>query len=108
MQLHRGLNTAPIVSADALQTEIASRLTNAGEHPQSVTCKEDLIGEVGQTAHCEVVLSPTNSFEPVVTVTGVDGATIDYEMTPAVSKEQLDRPCQHRHCHRSDGRLGGL
>jgi hypothetical protein len=85
-----GLNTAPTVSKDALQTEIAARLTNAGEHPQSVACKEDLIGEVGQTAHCEVVLSPTNSFEPVVTVTGVDGATIDYEMTPAVSKEQLE------------------
>ena len=71
-------------------TEIASRLTNAGEHPRSVTCKEDLIGEVGQTAHCEVALNPTNSFEPVVTVTGVDGVTIDYEMTPAVSKEQLE------------------
>ena len=37
-----------------------------------MTCKEDLIGEVG------------------VTVTGVDGATIDYEMTPAVSREQLE------------------
>ena len=28
-----GLNTAPTVSEDALQTEIASRLTKAGEHP---------------------------------------------------------------------------
>ena len=91
-----GLNTAPTVCKDALQTEIAARLTNAGEHPQSVTCKEDLVGEVGRTAHCDVVLSPTNSFEPDVTVTGVDGATIDYEMTPAVSKEQRDR-LQHHH-----------
>ena len=56
-----------------------------------MTCKEDLVGEVGQTARCDVVMSPTNSFEPVVTVTGVEGATINYEMTPALSKEQLAR-----------------
>src|SRR4029077_17687906 len=49
------------------------------------------VGEVGKTARCEVVLSPTNSFEPVITVTGVDGNTIKYEMSPAVSKEQLEQ-----------------
>jgi hypothetical protein len=81
---------SPTVSKDALQSEIADRLTKAGQKPQSVTCREDLIGEVGETARCEVVVNPTNSFEPVVTVTGVDGTTIDYEMTPAVSKEQLE------------------
>jgi hypothetical protein len=88
--LAAGLSAAPTVSKDALQTEIADRLTKAGERPQSVTCKEDLVGEVGHTARCDVVLSPTNSFEPVITVTGVDGATIDYEVTPAVSKQQLE------------------
>lgn len=86
-----GRNTAATVSRDALQSEIADRLTTAGEQPQSVTCKEDLVGEVGRTARCEVVMSPTNSFEPVVTVTGVDGDNIDYEMTPAMSKEQLEK-----------------
>ena len=40
-----------------------------GEAAKSVTCKQDLIGEVGTTAHCEVVVSATNSFEPIVTVT---------------------------------------
>ena len=80
-----------MVDKDALQTDIAARLAKAGEQPQSVTCKEDLVGEVGRTARCEVVMSPTNSFEPVVTVTGVDGSTIDYEMSPAVSKEQLEK-----------------
>jgi hypothetical protein len=84
------VSTAPTVAGNALQAEIADRLTKAGEHPESVTCGEDLIGEVGQTARCEVVMTPTNSFQPVVTVTGVDGGTIDYEMTPAVSREQLD------------------
>lgn len=80
----------PTVSKGALQTDIADRLTEAGEQPESVTCKEDLVGEVGRTARCEVVISTTNSFEPVVTVTRVDGTTIDYEMTPALSKEQLE------------------
>src|ERR1700761_1007501 len=80
-----------VVGKDALQTDIADRLAKAGEQPQSVTCAEDLVGEVGKTTHCEVVLSPTNSFEPVITVTGRDGSTINYEMSPALSKAQLER-----------------
>ena len=80
----------PTVSRKALQEDIARRLGDAGEKPQSVTCKQDLVGEVGTTAHCEVVVSATNSFEPIVTVTAADGAAIDYEMTPAVSREQLE------------------
>ena len=56
-----------------------------------MTCKEDLAGEVGETIRCEVVMSPTNSFEPVVTVTGIDGSTINYEMTPALSRDQLEK-----------------
>ncbi len=83
-----GVNTKPTVSKDALQADIADRLTKAGEQPESVACKEDLVGEVGKTAHCEVVMSPTNSFEPIVTVTR---RMINYEMTPAVSKEQLEK-----------------
>ena len=86
-----GTDLKATVSKGSLQTDIADRLTEAGEHPESVTCKEDLVGEVGKTARCEVVISATNSFEPVVTVTSVDGATIDYEMSPAVSKEQLEK-----------------
>ncbi len=86
-----GVGGKPTVGKRALQTDIANRLAKAGEQPQSVTCKEDLIGEVGKTAHCDVVMSPTNSFEPVITVTGVDGNTINYEMRPALSKEQLER-----------------
>jgi hypothetical protein len=86
-----GVGSKAAVSKDALQTDIADRLAKAGEQPQAVTCKEDLVGQVGKTARCDVVMSPTNSFEPVITVTGVDGSTINYEMTPALSKEQLER-----------------
>ena len=86
-----GIGGKPAVGKDALQTDIADRLAKAGEQPQSVTCKDDLVGEVGKTARCEVVISPTNSFEPVITVTGVDGSTINYEMSPPLSKEQLEK-----------------
>jgi hypothetical protein len=89
--LNARVNSSPMVAKDALQSEITERLSKAGEKPQSVTCMEDLVGEVGETARCEVVMSPTNSFQPVVTVTGVNGTTIDYEMTPAVSKTQLEQ-----------------
>ncbi|MBI3212297.1 MAG: DUF4333 domain-containing protein [Mycobacterium sp.] len=81
----------PTVSAADLQNDISSRLEKAGEKPQSVTCKDDLKGEVGQTTRCEVVLSATNAFEPIVAVTKVDGSTVSYEMTPALSQEQLQK-----------------
>ena len=86
-----GIGGTRAVGREALQTDIASQLAKAGEQPQSVTCREDLVGEVGKTTRCEVVMSPTNSFEPVITVTGVDGSAVNYEMSPAVSKEQLEK-----------------
>jgi Domain of unknown function (DUF4333) len=84
--VNSGGSNVPTVSGSALQEDIAQRLADAGDKPESVTCKQDLIGQVGTTAHCEVVVSATNSFEPIVTVTAVDGAAIDYAMTPAVSR----------------------
>jgi hypothetical protein len=86
-----GIGSRSAVGRDALQTDIAARLAKAGEQPQSVTCHENLVGEVGRTTRCEVVMSPTNSFEPVITVTSVDGSAINYEMSPAVSKAQLEK-----------------
>jgi hypothetical protein len=83
-------SNVPTVSRKALQEDISQRLADAGEKPQSVTCLQDLVGEVGTTARCEVVISPTNRFQPIVTVTGVDGVAIDYDMTPAVSRQQLE------------------
>jgi hypothetical protein len=78
----------PIVSRTDLQNDIASRLEKAGEKPQSVTCKEDLKGEIGQTTRCEVVLSDINAFEPIVHVTKV-------EMTPAMSQKQLEKSVEY-------------
>jgi hypothetical protein len=84
-----GCGSGPTVSRDALQKDIADRLTAAGQSPQSVRCKDDLVGESGRSARCDVVLSPRNAFEAVVTVTGVQSGTVNYDMKPALSKEQL-------------------
>lgn len=83
--------STPTVAAADLQNDITDRLTKAGENPQSVTCKDDLVGVVDKTTRCEVVLSETNAFEPIVTVTKVEGTTVNYEMTPALSKQQLEK-----------------
>lgn len=79
----------PAVARADLEKDITDRLTEAGQTPQSVTCAEDLIGEVDKTTRCEVVLSETNAIEPIVTTTEVDGGTVSYEMTPALSQTQL-------------------
>lgn len=84
-------DAVPAVAPDDLQADIAQRLAAAGQKPQSVTCKDPLVGEVGQSARCDVVLSATNSFEPIVTVTDIDGGSIVYEMVPALSREQLEQ-----------------
>ena len=80
----------PMVSQDDLQKDISERLSEAGEKPESVTCDGPLVGEVGKTTRCDVVISRTNSFQPVVKVTKVEDTTISYDVTPAMSKEQLE------------------
>jgi len=58
-----GIGGKLAVGKAALQTDIANRLAKAGEKPQSVTCKDDLIGEVGKTARCEVVIHSAAAVE---------------------------------------------
>jgi hypothetical protein len=79
------------VSKTDLEKEILARLQTAKEKPQTVTCKDDLKGKVGESTRCEVVMSSTNSFEPVITVTKVEGTSVSYEMKPAMSMAQLDK-----------------
>ncbi|SBS70268.1 conserved exported hypothetical protein [uncultured Mycobacterium sp.] len=85
------VSTGVSVSKTDLEKDISERLAKAGQKPQTVTCKDDLKGEVGKTTRCEVVLSSDNSFEPVVTVTKVEGTTVSYDMAPALSKTQLEK-----------------
>lgn len=79
----------PLVAKADLEKTLADRLTDAGQPPQSVTCAEDLKGVVDTATRCEVVISETNAIEPIVTVTGVDGDTVNFDVTAALSQEQL-------------------
>jgi hypothetical protein len=80
--------SATVSKAD-LQKDISGRLTAAGQPPQSVSCPDDLVGQVGQSTRCEVTMSATSSFEPIVTVTSVAGSKVNYDITAAVSQTQL-------------------
>jgi hypothetical protein len=79
------------VAAADLQKDISSKLENSGQKPQSVTCHGDLKGEVGATTDCEIVLTEANTFEGHVKATKVDGTTVSYETSPALTKEQLEK-----------------
>jgi hypothetical protein len=85
------VSTGVSVSKTDLEKDISQRLEKEGQKPQTVTCKDDLKGEVGKTTRCEVVMSSDNSFEPVVTVTKVEGTTVSYDMKPALSRAQLEK-----------------
>ena len=81
----------PVVAKAELQKDISDRMDKGGEKPQSVTCKDDLKGEVGNNVTCEVTISDTNQIDAIVTVTKVDGSTVSYDTAPALSKEQLEK-----------------
>ena len=79
----------PSVSASDLQKKLTDQFAGSDSPPKSVTCKDELVGEIGKTATCDVVLSDTNSVEAVVTVTKVDGTDVSYDIMPALSSDQL-------------------
>lgn len=81
---------APTVSKEALQKDISQRLADAGHVPQAVSCPEDLAGQVGQSARCEVAMGAVGNFEANVTVTSVDSASVSYDIAPAMSQAQLE------------------
>lgn len=84
-----GSSGVPSVSPEDLQTKLAEQFAGATTPPQSIVCKDPLVGEVGKTASCEVTITDTNTIEAVSTVTKVDGTKIDFDISPALTKEQL-------------------
>ena len=82
-------SSAPSMSAADLQKSLAGRISTATP-PKSVSCPNDLPGEVGKTASCEVVVNDTTSVQANVTVTQVNGGKIDYDFTPSMTKTQLE------------------
>lgn len=81
-------SAGPISAAD-LQKALTDQFAGSDSAPKSVTCKDDLIAEVGKTASCDVALSDTNSVDAVFTVTGVKDGVPTYEISPELTKEQL-------------------
>lgn len=83
--------STPSVSAADLQKDLSDRLSSAGMTVKSVTCKDDLVGEVGKTAGCDVDFNDTNSVEAVFTATKVEGTTVSFDIAPAMTKDQLQK-----------------
>lgn len=78
---------AEAVSAENLQKDIANRLTEAGQPPKSVICQSGLGDQPGAMTRCDVVLSDTNSIQPVVTLASAN--PLNYAVSPAISAPQL-------------------
>jgi hypothetical protein len=85
------VSTQSSVAADTLQKDLTDRIAKAGMTAKSVTCKDDLVGEIGKTARCDISFSDTNNIEAVFTATKVEGKTVDFDITPAMTKEQVDK-----------------
>lgn len=81
-------NSAPTLSASDLQKSLADSLATP---PQSITCAGDLVGEVGQTESCEVVINDTTSVQAKITVTKVSGSDVSYDSKPSMTKAQLEK-----------------
>lgn len=79
------------VSAEDLQKDLTDRLGKAGMTAKSVTCKDELVGEVGKTARCDVSFGDTNNVEAVFTATKVEGSTVSFDISPAMTKEQVEK-----------------
>lgn len=83
--------SAPTISAADLQKRLTDQFAGADSPPKSVTCADELVGEVGKTATCDVQLSDTNTVEAVVTVSNVDESNVSFDIMPALSKQQLEK-----------------
>lgn len=85
------VSTKAAVSAGDLQKDLTERLSKAGVPAKSVTCQDELVGEVGKTARCDVSFGDTNDIEAVATVTKVDGSSIKFDINPAMTKDQVEK-----------------
>lgn len=79
-----GLGTAAcsvsVAKAD-LETNVATTLAQQIPGLGAVTCPGDLPGEVGQTITCETTTPDGQPIGAVVTVTSVDGSTVNYNVS---------------------------
>jgi hypothetical protein len=79
------------VPKDVLAADIAQLARDMGGDFESVKCRDDLIGEVGQSTQCEIEASSAKyALTPIVTVTSV-GDKVNWEVKPTLTPEQLER-----------------
>lgn len=82
----------PVVSKADIEADLAEIVREAGAEPEWVKCRDDLVGEVGQSTRCEVEATPTELLlAPIVTVTSVEAPKVNWEYKPAVTQRQLER-----------------
>lgn len=86
-----GTTSTPSVSASTLQDELAAKLTDSGRPTDSVVCKDDLPGEVGKSANCDVVYADGTKANAVLTTKSVEGDTVnfDYDVTVLMDSQQV-------------------
>lgn len=84
--------STPTIPAAELQRELTERIkSDDGTPPETVTCANDLVGQVGKTTSCELVMGQNNFVQADLTVTKVDGSRIDFDYSPSLSRDQLER-----------------
>lgn len=83
-------SSAPAMSAADLQKSLAGKISTATP-ASAVTCAGDLPGDVGKTTTCEVAVNDSVSVQANVVVTKVNGTSIDYDFTPAMTQAQLEK-----------------
>ena len=83
-------DATPSVSKDSLREHVSNELAAAGRPPQTVTCAADLVGEVGRTAACDVVLGDGGGVRATARVTTVDDTAVAYDTTPSMTQAQLN------------------
>lgn len=80
---------APPMGAQGLQDKLMKDFAGTVMPPKSVVCKEALESQVGKSATCDVTLADGTGVEAVTTVKHIDGKNVVYEISPALTKDQV-------------------
>lgn len=75
-------SSAPVVERGEVEQEVTSQLTAAtGREPSSVSCPDDLTGEVDRQMRCTLSDEETDSEVGVtLTVTSVEGDDVEFDI----------------------------
>lgn len=83
------IGSSHVVSKNDVAGQITAKMTDAaGNKPESVNCPNDLPAKVGAQVTCEMKVK-NRPFGVDVTVTGVDGGDVKFNMVEVVDKNQI-------------------